>query len=554
MTTKTTAMPTCGQALIKLLEAYGVDTVFGIPGVHTLDLYDGLSGSGIKHVLARHEQGAGFMADGYARVTGKPGVCFTITGPGVTNIATPIGQAFADSIPMLVISSVNKLSSMGRGRGELHESKDQCAITKPITAFSATAYSPSEVPALIARAFSIFRSERPRPVFIELPLDVINAPVNSDWPSKGVQLATRPGPQQGVVDQAVKMLTEAKKPVIIAGGGAIDAGDELQKLAEHLNAAVFTTVAGKGLMPLSHPLNAGSILCVEPGWKFLEQADVVLAVGTELAETDMWRVKLPLNGKLIRVDIDPEKMNDFYLADLPIIADAAYTLKVLNAALAHVPETTSQNKSAQKTSSQTTAVALAALRSQIKTDVEPLQLAHQKVLDVVAKVLPANAFICADMTQIAYTGNYLFDVDQPRSWFHPTGYGTLGYALPASVGAKLGAPDRPGLVLVGDGGILYTIQELATATEELSSPLVVLLWNNDSLGQIRDDMIAQGIEPIGVNPRTPDFIKIAEGFGCNTAKPDSLTTLESSLVDAFAFNGVTLIQMNENCIRSSNDL
>ena len=544
MTTNATEKLTCGQALIKLLEAYGVDTVFGIPGVHTLDLYDGLSGSSIQHILTRHEQGAGFMADGYARVTGKPGVCFTITGPGVTNIATPIGQAYADSIPMLVISSVNKVNSMGRGRGELHETKNQCAITKPITAFSATALSPSEVPALIARAFSIFKSERPRPVFIELPLDVINAPVNSEWPTSAVQLADRPGPQQSAVAQAIAMLTAAKRPVIIAGGGAIGASGELNKLSEHLDAAVFTTVAGKGLLASNHPLNAGSILCVEPSWDYIEQADVVLAVGTELAETDMWREKLPLTGKLIRVDIDPEKMNDFYLADLPIIGDATYTLNMFNNALIDTSKSTSQKTSA----------ALKMLKATIHTDIEPLQLAHKKVLDVVAKVLPHDAFISADMTQIAYTGNYLFEVDKPRSWLHPTGYGTLGYAVPASIGAKFGAPSRTGLVLVGDGGILYTIQELATACEELTSPLVILLWNNDSLGQIRDDMVAQGIEPIGVNPKTPDFIKIAEGFGCNTAKPDSLQTLEASLITAFAFNGVSLIQLDEKHIHSRGDL
>ncbi|ARD43846.1 5-guanidino-2-oxopentanoate decarboxylase [Colwellia sp. PAMC 21821] len=544
MTTKIINELTCGQALVKLLEAYGVDTVFGIPGVHTLDLYDGLSGSTIQHVLARHEQGAGFMADGYARVTGKPGVCFTITGPGVTNIATPMGQAFADSIPMLVISSVNKVNSMGRGRGELHETKDQRAITTPITAFSATAYSPSEVPALIARAFSIFNSERPRPVFIELPLDVINAPINSDWLSKPVQLAPRPAPQNRTVIQATDMLSQAKKPVIIAGGGAIAAGGELQQLAEQLGAAVFTTVAAKGLLPTDHPLYAGSILCVEPSWNFLSDADVILAVGTELAETDMWREKLPLSGKLIRVDIDPEKMNDLYLADLPIIADAACALEAFHKALA----------SAEKANAQNTTAALSALKTEVKTDVEPLQKIHQQVLDVVARVLPDDSFISADMTQIAYTGNYLFDVNKPRSWLHPTGYGTLGYALPASIGAKFGAPERPGLVLAGDGGILYTIQELATACEELKSPLVVLLWNNDSLGQIRDDMVAQGIEPIGVNPKTPDFISIAKGFGCNTAKPDSLQALEKNLRDAFTFNGVTLIQMNENYLRSTTQL
>lgn len=544
MTTKIINELTCGQALVKLLAAYGVDTVFGIPGVHTLDLYDGLSGSSIQHVLARHEQGAGFMADGYARVTGKPGVCFTITGPGVTNIATPMGQAFADSIPMLVISSVNKVNSMGRGRGELHETKDQRAITAPITAFSATAYSPSEVPALIARAFSIFNSERPRPVFIELPLDVINAPINNDWLSSPVKIAARPAPQQSTVTQATEILRNAKKPVIIAGGGAITAGHELQILAEQLGAAVFTTVAAKGLLPKSHPLYAGSTLCVAPSWQYLSEADVILAVGSELAETDMWREKLPLTGKLIRVDIDPEKMNDLYLADLPIIADAACTLTAFTQVI----------DSAEPNKLKLTTAAVDKLKTTIKTEVEPLQKIHQQVLDVISTTLPDQCFIAADMTQIAYSGNYLFDVNTPRSWLHPTGYGTLGYALPASIGAKFGAPERPGLVLAGDGGILYTIQELATATEELKSPLVVLLWNNDSLGQIRDDMLAQGIEPIGVSPKTPDFVKIAQGFGCNTAKPTSLQALEQSLREAFTFNGVTLIQMNENCVSTNTDL
>ncbi len=536
MTTKIKNELTCGQALVKLLEAYGVETVFGIPGVHTLDLYNGLSGSKIEHVLTRHEQGAGFMADGYARVTGKPGVCFTITGPGVTNIATPIGQAYADSVPMLVISSVNKVSSMGRGRGELHETQDQRAIIAPITAFSATALCPDDVPALIAKAFSIFHGERPRPVFIELPLDVINAPIGEGWPTTAVELAPRPAPQGASVSRAVDLLSKAKKPMIIAGGGAINASAELQHLAEQLNAPVFTTVAGKGLLPSQHPLNAGSILCVEPTWQYVADADVVLAVGTELAETDMWREKLPLTGKLIRIDIDPQKMNDLYLADIPIVADAASTLNAMGQLVEDIKIPTNSSVRDE----------IATLRNIIHTELEPLQQAHQQVLHVINKVLPSNAFISADMTQLAYTGNYLFDMDAPRSWLHPTGYGTLGYALPAGIGAKFGEPLRPGLVIVGDGGILYTIQELATATEELASPFVILLWNNDCLGQIRDDMVAQGIEEIGVNPKSPDFIQIAQGFGCQTAKPDSLTELESDLRQAFNFNGVTLIQMNEN--------
>ena len=172
---------TGGEALVRLLANYGVDTVFGIPGVHTLELYRGLPGSNIRHVLTRHEQGAGFMADGYARVTGKPGVCFVISGPGVTNIATPIGQAYADSIPMLVISSVNERKSLGKGWGSLHETQDQRAITAPITAFSALALHTDDLPELIARAFAVFNSERPRPVHISIPLDVMSDVITRDW-------------------------------------------------------------------------------------------------------------------------------------------------------------------------------------------------------------------------------------------------------------------------------------------------------------------------------------------------------------------------------------
>lgn len=211
---------TAGQALVRLLANYGVDTVFGIPGVHTLELYRGLPGSGIRHVLTRHEQGAGFMADGYARVSGKPGVCFVITGPGVTNVATAIGQAYADSVPLLVISSVNHSASLGKGWGCLHETQDQRAMTAPITAFSALALSPEQLPELIARAYAVFDSERPRPVHISIPLDVLAAPVAHDW---SAAVARRPGrgvPCSEALRAAAERLAAARRPMLIAGGGA----------------------------------------------------------------------------------------------------------------------------------------------------------------------------------------------------------------------------------------------------------------------------------------------------------------------------------------------
>ncbi|MBK5544288.1 5-guanidino-2-oxopentanoate decarboxylase [Pseudomonas sp. TH04] len=527
---------TGGQALVRLLANYGVDTVFGIPGVHTLELYRGLPGSGIRHVLTRHEQGAGFMADGYARVSGKPGVCFVITGPGVTNAATAIGQAYADSIAMLVISSVNATASLGKGWGSLHETQDQRAITAPITAFSAVALSAEDLPELIARAYAVFDSERPRPVHISVPLDVLAAPVRWDWSNHVVRRPGRGVPSADVLEQAVATLAAAKRPMIIAGGGALAAGEALQRLSTLLAAPFFSSVAGKGLLPVNDPLNAGATLCVEPGWQLISEADVVLAVGTEMADTDYWRERLPIKGELLRVDIDPRKFNDFYPCALALHGDAHQTVLALLAGLPPAPR--DADASIKK---------VATLRHAVALGHGPLQAIHQAIFERIEAELPANAFISSDMTQLAYTGNYAYPSRAPRSWLHPTGYGTLGYGLPAGIGAKFGAPQRPGLVLVGDGGFLYTAQELATAVEELDSPLVVLLWNNDALGQIRDYMLSLAIEPIGVLPRNPDFVLFAQAFGCAVYQPKSLDELQTDLRNGFKRKGVTLIELRHAC-------
>lgn len=525
---------TGGVALVRLLQNYGVDTVFGIPGVHTLELYRGLPETDIRHVLTRHEQGAGFMADGYARVSGKPGVCFLITGPGLTNAATAIGQAYADSIPMLVITSVNESSTLGKGRGRLHETQDQRAITAPLTAFSATALSPEDIPDLVARAFSVFNSQRPRPVHIEVPMDVLAAPVAYDWSSKVAVCAKRPAPCAQDVEAAVALLQSSQRPLIIAGGGAIEAAAELQSLAETVQAPLFTTVAGKGILPPGHPLAGGATLCTPLVWDFVADADLVLAIGTELADTDMWRDTLPINGKLIRIDIDSDKMNDLYPPTLPILADSRQSVSALLMAWGREESRTNR----------TWLERLRQLPALLKQGHAPLQLQHQQVLDCIAEVLPEDALVATDMTQIAYTGNYVFESTETRKWLHPTGYGTLGYGLPAGIGAKIALPGQPVLVIAGDGGFLYTLQELATATEEIDTALVVLVYNNASLGQIRDDMLERKIEPVGVLPRNPDFTGLARAFGCQVYQPTTLGELSVDLQQAFGFAGVSFIEVD----------
>lgn len=520
-----------GQAAIALLESYGVDTVFGIPGVHTLDLYRGLADSRIRHIAVRHEQGAGFMADGYARASGRPGVCVLITGPGVTNAATPIGQAYSDSVPMLVLSSVNATADLGKGRGRLHEITSQRAVTAPLTAFSRTILDARDLAPAMADAFAVFAAQRPRPVHIEIPLDVLAAPAPRPAPTKARTL--RPGPKPEAVAEAAKLIEAAERPFIIAGGGALDAGEALRRTAERTGAAVALTTAAKGLLPDEHPLCLGATLSLPATQQLLAAADLVLAVGTELAETDSWIERLPIKGKLIRIDLDPHNLTRDYPPDVAMLADAGAALAALWARI---------GEAAPEPGPAPGALDRARRRNAM---LGPLQRRHAKVLDALREALPEDGIAVTDMTQIAYTGCHYFPCRRPRSWFHPVGYGTLGFALPAAIGAKLGAPQRDVVAIAGDAGFLFTVQELGTAVE-LKLPIPILLWNNDALGQIAGDMAERGIPAIGVRPRNPDYPALARAFGARAARPRSLPALRAALRRAFRADGPTLIEVRED--------
>lgn len=521
---------TCGQAVTSLLEAYGVDTVFGIPGVHTLELYRGLGDTEIRHIQPRHEQGAGFMADGYARASGRPGVCYLITGPGVTNAATAMGQAFSDSVPMLVVSSNNSSWDIGMRRGRLHEIVDQDAVTAPLTAFSKTAPSQAEVPNLIAEAFAVFRNGRPRPVHISLPLDVIDSP--ADYGNRVRNPAPAPAPPAEAIDAAAEVLRGAKRPIFIVGGGTVDCAPAVRALADAVGAVVIPTVAAKGVMPDSHPLCTNATLSLEPTLALLGTADVVLAAGTELSETDTWCDEMPLNGALIRIDIEASSTQRDYPADVALVGDAG---RAISALLRQLDGHTAAGIGADE---------VAALRAK-NAELTPLQRKHAMVLDALRAVLPDDGIVASDATQIAYTGNFYFPCSQPRSWFHPSGYCTLGWAMPAAIGAKLALPDRAVVAVSGDGGFLFTASELGTAVEQ-KIPLPIILWNNDGLGQIRDDMISKEIPQIGVNPVNPDYLKLAEAFGCYTTRSDSIASLQAAISDALTADKPTLIEVRQD--------
>ncbi len=506
-----------GEALVGLLEAYGVDTIFGIPGVHNVEMYRALPRSKIAHILTRHEQGAGFMADGYARATGKPGVCFTITGPGLLNILTPMAQAYSDSSSILVISSALDVGDSAQGRGRLHEMIDQRAAAASVTSLAMRAYTPKDVRDGIARAFANFASARPRPAYLEIPLDVLAQPAGEGWRPRA--LPERPQPAKAPIDAAIKKLNGALNPVIILGGGALHAGAAAINIAERLNAPIYTTTAGKGAVRADHPLCRGYRLARPETWKILRASDAILCAGSELSETDFWSSDVLIDKNLIRIDIDPATLARPHSAEIAILGDA-------NAALS--------------------AIATGIIKRATAT-IETLPPAETdtvltKILRTIRESLPEDTIIASDMTQIAYVANEIFPVQHPRKWLRPVGFGTLGFALPAGIGAKFGMGNTPVAILIGDYGIQYTLNELGTAAEH-QLPIVILLWNNERLGAIHDDMVNKGIQPNAVTLKNPDFQTLAKAYGCHAAKPDSLKMLSRAIAAALTADGPTLIEM-----------
>lgn len=513
-----------GEALAGLLEAYDVDTVFGIPGVHNVEMYRALPRSGIRHILARHEQGAGFMADGYARATGKPGVCFTITGPGLTNILTPLGQAWSDSSNVLVISSALDIADSAQGRGRLHEMIDQRAAAASVTALAMRAYTPKDLRDGVARAFARFASERPRPAYLEIPLDLLREPAGEGWEARG--LPGLPVPSPGDIQKAIARLNAAKSPLIVLGGGALGAGMAALAIAEKLKAPVLTTTAGKGAVPAQHPLCLGYVLGHEAVWRMFAESDAILCAGSELSETDFWNGRV-ISQNLIRIDIDPAVIARPHTAEIAILGDARQALAAIATGIVARP---------------------GAARAHFDHGTpDDLRVMLAKVLGVIREALPEETVICSDMTQIAYAANEIFPVSRPRTWLHPVGFGTLGFALPAGIGAKFGRPDTPVAVMIGDYGLQYTLNELGTAAEH-RLPIVVLLWNNDALGQIRDDMIRKGIQPNAVTLRNPDYQMLARAYGLRAERPESLKALALAIGAALAADGPTLIEMTPRMV------
>lgn len=519
---------------MKLLAAYEVDTVFGMAGTMTVELYRGIALAGIRHVQCRNEQGASLMADGYARATGKPGVCIIIAGPGVTNAATGIAQAYCDSQAMLVLSGACATRTQGKGWGAIHELNDQAAVTAGFTAFSAMVRYPEELPELIARAYAVFRSSRPRPVHLSLPRDVLPELVEADWKTR--RSPSLPMPEQGAIEEAADRLAQAKRPLILVGGGAVGTRHSLTEIAELIGASVLSTNAGKGILPDSHPLSLGCSILQKPSQQALADADVVLLVGSEVGAGDHFLPKLDICGDIIRIDIDPKELTSVYAAAVPIQADARAAMLALSCALAARKLTSLRAQGELRVRDVLSANAAK------MTDLEKL---HARVWKIVRCALPQDAIVMGDASQIVYSGTFAMPMEMERCWHYSGTYCALGVALPMAIGAKIGAPHRAVIAVAGDGGIMFTINELATAAEERLA-LPVIVWNNDALKAIVDEMDQRQIPRIGVEPKSPDFLTLAQSLGCHAARAASAEHLAQSIRDALVADRPTLIEVRED--------
>ncbi len=513
-----------GQAITGLLRQYDVDTAFGIPGVHTVELYRGLAESGIRGVVPRHEQGAAFMADGYARATGKPGVCFLISGPGVLNAMTPIAQAWHDSTPLLVVASTVATGEIGQHRGALHDTPDQSGLLAPLTSASETVPDPDRFAEAAAEAFQSWATGRPRPVHIGVPVDCLGKDVGSiakAGPAAG------PAAEPSGIPAAVGLLRAAVAPVLVVGGGARNAASEVQMLAERLDAPVVLTGNARGLLPERHFLAAGTSLPFPETQRLVAEADVVVAVGTELGESEILYTgsELRLGGTTIRIDIDPaQTARDPACAQ--VVADAAVACRLLVEGLGGF------------TPAATGAARAAAARAGLRREAAASPM--RPWVDALAHATPDDAVVALDSAQLAYQAHHFMPWSSPNSWMAPYGFGTLGPALPMAVGAAVGRPDRPVLAVAGDAGVLFTIGELATAVD-LGRQLTLVIWDNAGYGEIRASFDRAGVPRYGTDTTANDLRQICEGFGADASRVSAPEQLEAAVRAGSRRAGVSVV-------------
>ncbi|PQZ60057.1 MULTISPECIES: thiamine pyrophosphate-binding protein [unclassified Microbacterium] len=525
---------TAGRAVLETIRAYGVTAIFGIPGTHNLELYRPLADLGIRAVTNRHEQGSGYGADGWAQQTGLPGVVITTSGPGLQNAMSAIGTAFCESRPLIVLSPGVPLGAEFADVGTLHETKDASAMVGAIAEWSRRVASAAEAVEAVHDAFDLFRTGRPRPVHIEIPLDVLEAPADvSAEARKPRPVSARVAGDEAALAEAARLLAAAKNPVIVAGGGAVDAAHEVTTLAERLGAPVLTTLNGKGVVDERHPLSLGSNLRLAAAREVAEDADVLLVVGSKLGEAELWAPRLEARGSVIRVDISPAQRDKNLAATVGITGDAA---AVLDALLTALP---ADARPARDLTDARTAIA-AEMR---ETAPETVALA-----EIIADALPEDAIVAGDSSQIVYMAlGSVLQSAHPHSLLYTPTYATLGYGLPAAIGAAVAQTEHPVVTVIGDGALMFCVNEVVTAVEQRLDVTIVCV-DNGGYAEIRQNEVDRGMVPIGVDLVQPDWAALATAFGATGRRVESRDDIASSIRAAITDGGVQLVHIPQHAL------
>ena len=516
-----------GQAIARSLVRNGVDTIFGIPGAHTYDFIDALyeCRDQMRFIVTRHEQGAGYMAYGYAKSTGRVGAFTVVPGPGVLNAGAALCTAYGANAAVLCVTGNIQSYHIGRGRGILHELPDQLATLRGLTKWSERINHPTEAAVVVGEAFKQLTSGRPRPVAIEAPWDVFGAKgmVDLDVP---MAMAPPPEPDPEGIARAVALLQGAKNPMITVGSGAIGARAEVQELARLLQAPVTSHRSGRGIVGDDTPYG----FSIGNGYKLWPETDVLLGIGTRLELQFLRWTKMPPGLKVIRIDIDATEMSRLR-PDVGIVTDARLgTRALLDALAAALPKRPSREAE------------FTALKAAFTSEIQRVQ-PQMAYLDVIREVLPRDGFFVEEICQAGFASRFGFPVYEPRTFVTGGYQDNVGFGFMTGLGVKIANPDRPVVSIAGDGGFMFGVQELATAVK-YNINLVTVVFNNSSYGNVlRDQRNVYNGREIGSTLTNPDFVRLAESFGATAYLAKTPPQLKTALEKGFAQSGPVLIEV-----------
>ena len=533
-TTSTKTRFTGAQLIVHLLERQGITTVAGIPGGTVLPLYDALSQSTqIRHVLARHEQGAGFIAQGMARTQGKPAVCMACSGPGATNLVTAIADARLDSIPLICITGQVPSSMIGT---DAFQEVDTYGISIPITKHNYLVRDITELPQVISDAFRIAQSGRPGPVWIDIPKDVQTAEIEIDVLPEPGERAAAPEFSAESVRDAAAMINAAKRPVLYLGGGAINAADEIRQFAEKANLPTTMTLMALGMLPKAHPLSLGMLGMhgARSTNYILQEADLLIVMGARFDDRAIGKTEeFCPNAKIIHVDIDRAELGKIKQPHVAIQGDVAEVLAQL------IPQTEATDRADWR---QLVADLQREFPGAIPTEGDPLS--HYGLINAVAACVDDSAIITTDVGQHQMWTAQAYPLNRPRQWLTSGGLGTMGFGLPAAVGAALANPDRKVICFSGDGSLMMNIQEMATAAEN-QLDVKIILMNNEALGLVHQQQslfYKQGVFA-ATYPGMINFMQIAAGFGLHTCDLNAEEDAHAALQAMISRPGPALIHV-----------